>query len=271
MNDRWYSGATRGMWLALAAALLGWMFDGFEMGVFPLVARPALLQLLNLEETDKQSKSLKEDIKRAKAIAESEAITPEDRAIAQKTVDDLTPQHKVLSTQLELVLKWNAVIYAAFLIGAALGGFVFGWIGDRIGRVRAMALSVLIYALFTGLCGLAMEAWHLAALRFIAALGMGGEWALGVALVMEKWPSRSRPVLAGLIGAAANFGFLLTGVIGLTFQTMQFPLDQSWRIILGLCVLPAVLTFFIRMFVPESEKWKEASTSGPKRLCGGGR
>ena len=79
-----------------------------------------------------------------------------------------------------------------------MGGVLFGWLGDRIGRVRAMTLSVLTYALFTGLCGFAGEAWQVGILRFIAALGMGGEWSLGVVLVMEVWPNKSRAFTAGL-------------------------------------------------------------------------
>ena len=88
--------------------------------------------------------------------------------------------------------QWFGVIMSVFLVGAATGGVVFGWLGDRIGRVRAMSLSIFTYAIFTGLCGFATEAWHIAVLRFIASLGMGGEWALGVALVTELWPDKSR-------------------------------------------------------------------------------
>ena len=102
-----------------------------------------------------------------------------------------------------------------FLVGAATGGVFFGWLGDRIGRVRAMSLSIFTYAVFTGLCGFATEAWHIAALRFVASLGMGGEWSLGVALVNEIWPNKSRALIAGLIGAAANVGFLLVGVLSI--------------------------------------------------------
>src|SRR5256886_15567978 len=138
--------STFGKWMALTSALLGWMFDGLEMGLFPLVARPALRDLLsNPDESD--------------------------------------------------VGKWFNVITASFLIGAATGGVLFGWLGDRIGRVRAMTLSVLAYALFTGVCGFASSPEQITALRFIAALGMGGEWSLGVALVMEVWPDRSRAFL----------------------------------------------------------------------------
>ena len=98
-----------------------------------------------------------------------------------------------------------------FLFGAACGGLVFGWLGDRIGRVRAMAFAILVYSGFTGLLYFVNSPEQIAALRFIAALGMGGEWALGVALVMEVWDAKHRPLLAGLIGAAANVGFVLVG------------------------------------------------------------
>src|SRR5262249_38306479 len=155
MGDNPLPQVRRGQWMALTAALLGWMFDGLEMGLFPLVARPALRDLMNNP-------------------AESQ------------------------------VGLWFNVVTAAFLIGAATGGVLFGWLGHRIGRVRAMTLSVLAYAIFSGLCGAATAVWQITVLRFLAALGMGGEWSLGVALVMEIWPDRSRAFLAGLIGAAAN-------------------------------------------------------------------
>jgi MFS family permease len=229
---RWYSGATGGQWLALVAALLGWMFDGFEQGIFPILARPALVQLLGLANEEQ--------------IARGDQYSKEERDRARAAVD-------------EPVRTWNAGMSAAYLLGAAAGGLAFGWIGDRIGRVRAMAFSVLTYALFTGSCGLAQAAWQLAALRFIAALGMGGEWALGVALVMEKWLPHARPVLAGLIGAAANVGFFLAGGVGKTVNT-----ETYWRFVFLGCVLPALLTFLLRTFVPESERWEHAAASGPK-------
>src|SRR5687767_3352058 len=157
---------SRGKWMVLIAAFLGWMFDGFEMGLFPLIGGPALAELLG-----------------PSAAADS--------------------------------AKWFGGIIAVFLVGAATGGVFFGWLGDRFGRVRAMSLSIFTYAIFTGLCGFATEAWHIAVLRFVASLGMGGEWSLGVALVNEIWPGKSRAVIAGLIGAAANVGFLLVGVLSM--------------------------------------------------------
>jgi MFS family permease len=224
--------SSRARWLALWAALLGWMFDGAEMGVFSMVGRPAVKDLL---------------------ATNSEAE----------------------------VGKWFGVIIAGFLVGAATGGVLFGWLGDRIGRVRAMTLSVLTYAIFTGLCGIVSSAWQLGLLRFIAALGMGGEWSLGVALVMEVWPNRSRAFMAGLIGAAANVGYMLVGFVGLGLASFrlrarewiadvglgeaiadQLTASEGWRLMMILGTLPALLTFFIRMFVPESERWRREETRG---------
>lgn len=226
--------------MALAAALLGWMFDGAEMGVFSMVGRSAVQDLMQYRLADLPA-------------AQREAM----------------------------IGLWFGVITAGFLVGAATGGVVFGWLGDRIGRVRAMTLSVLTYALFTGLCGFAGEAWQVGVLRFIAALGMGGEWSLGVALVMEVWPNRSRAFMAGLIGAAANVGYMLVGFIGLVLadwlmnvegwllsagmpeSTVQMLVAyKGWRLMMMLGTLPAVLTFFIRIFVPESEKWQNEQEKG---------
>ena len=200
---------SRAQWLVLAAAFLGWMFDGLEMGIFPLVARPALQSMM----------------------PPLEGVRPDT-----------------------FVGLWMGRITALFLVGAACGGLVFGWLGDRVGRVRAMTLSILTYSLFTGACFFAREPWHLGALRFIAAVGMGGEWSLGVALVMEAWPRHLRPLLAGIIGAAANVGYALIAVIGLLFQITI----DSWRWIMIAGAAPALLALVIQVLVPESERWKEA-------------
>jgi MFS family permease len=228
----WYSGATAGQWLALLAALLGWMFDGFEQGVLPVVARPALVELLGQQDLERQSRD--------------QSLPQAQRAEAKRQLD-------------EPVRHWNAFLSAAYLLGGATGGVVFGWLGDRLGRVRAMVFSVLTYAVFTGLGGVALAPWHLVALRFLAALGMGGEWALGVALVMESWPAHARPVLAGMIGAAANVGIMLAGAFALALDPAR-----RWRLIFLVCVLPALLTYLLRTFVPESARWEHAVASGPK-------
>jgi MFS family permease len=92
---------------------------------------------------------------------------------------------------------------------------------------------------------------------------MGGEWALGVALVMESWPGEARPILAGLVGAAGNFGYMAVAALALILPT-----EVSWRSLLWICAAPAGATFFIRMFVPESEKWRHAATGGDRPRIG---
>ena len=203
--------SSRARWLALTAAFLGWMFDGLEMGIFPIVARPALQELLS-SEADK------------------------------------------------LVGPWMSYITAGFLLGAAAGGLLFGWLGDKIGRVRAMAASILAYSLFTGACYFVTAPWHLLVFRALAALGMGGEWALGVALVMECWPENKRPLMAGVIGAAANVGYASIGLM-----TWIFPVRlDSWRWVMLAGAVPALLALFVVAMVPESQRWKESvKKAGP--------
>jgi MFS family permease len=202
----------RDQWLVLLAAFLGWLFDGYEIGLFPVVARPALTQLL--------------------------AGTGGDGSIG----------------------KWMGEITACFLLGAAAGGVIFGWLGDRMGRVRAMALSILVYSLVTGLGYYVAAPWQLGAVRFISALGMGGQWSLGVALVMECWPEKWRPMLAGAMGAAANVGQVLVGV---TARLHDVTVD-SWRWMMLVAALPAFLVVFVLLLVPESERWQAAAKRGGK-------
>ncbi len=222
----------RGAVAALVAAFLGWLFDGFEMGLFPLIGKPALQDLL-----------------------------PGATSIVQG--------------------QWFTVIIAVFLVGAATGGVLFGWLGDKLGRVKAMTLAIFTYAIFSGLCAFVTEAWHFAGLRFVASLGMGGEWALGVALVNEIWGGKNRAWIAGMIGAASNIGFLLTGLIswqlnasleivtgwihamGLSPENTEYLLhNRAWRFIAVSSALPALINFFILVFVPESHKWEEEKKSG---------
>jgi len=149
---------------------------------------------------------------------------------------------------------WNGWINAAWLLGAALGGLTFGWVGDRLGRVRAMAAAVATFSLFTGACYLATHPWHLVLFRFLGGVGIGGEWGLGVALVVEYWPDRLRPYLAGVIGASANVGFLLIALVAASIHVTP----ESWRWIMVVGASPIILAAFIWLFVPESRRWQAA-------------
>ena len=233
---------TRGQWMALAAALLGWMFDGAEMGVFSMVGRRAIGDLLGF----------------------SKPILATGTESAGQSISQVLQYTKLTPEQENEIGMAFGIIIAVFLVGAAAGGVLFGWLGDRIGRVRAMSLSVLVYAVFTGFCGFAETPLQLGVLRFIASLGMGGEWALGVALVMEVWPNRSRALMAGLIGAAANAGYLLVGIISMGLNTViatvesvlldvgfgtetvaKLVSNDGWRIMMMMGTLPRSAHFLL--------------------------
>jgi MFS family permease len=150
------------------------------------------------------------------------------------------------------VAQHGAIINGAFLVGWALGGAIFGRIGDLMGRSRALCLTILTYAGFTGLSAFATEWWHLGAFRFLSALGIGGEWAVGASLLSETWPKRWRPWIAATLQTAVNIGVLLACGAGWLFRSME----PRWIFLVG--VLPALLVLWIRRAVPEPEEWHTA-------------
>ena len=147
---------------------------------------------------------------------------------------------------------YSSIIQASFLIGWALGGGFFGRIGDRMGRSRALMLTILTYALFTGLSFLAQTWWHLLIFRFLAALGIGGEWAVGAALLSETWPRTWRPWLAAILQTAVNVGILVASVAAYAMAG----LPNRYVFLVG--ILPALVTLWIRRAVPETEQWHAA-------------
>jgi MFS family permease len=167
------------------------------------------------------------------------------------------------TTDNQAIQPYIAYTVAMFLVGMSAGGLLFGRLGDRLGRVRTLTATVLMYAVFTGLSGLCATPWQLCACRFLGAMGLGGEWGVGVALVMETWPNATRPVLAGLLGAASNVGFLIAARITHALAAMG-PLWglPTWRVALMLGFFPAALTLFVLLFVKESDRWKQAAAHG---------
>jgi MFS family permease len=147
---------------------------------------------------------------------------------------------------------YGSWIMAAFLIGWALGGGFFGRVGDQLGRSRTLSLTILTYALFTGLSYFAQTWWQLLLFRFLAALGIGGEWAVGASLLSETWPRRWRPCMAAVLQTAVNIGVMLAGLA--SFLLASFPP----RTVFLVGVLPAFLVLWIRRAVPESEEWQGA-------------
>lgn len=227
----------KGRWLVLMAAFLGWMFAGWEMSILPLSARSATIGLLQEHPETQEWVTSAQSSQDTSASAEAAAdIKRLDAAVG----------------------KWFFRYIAAFLFGAALGGWVFGWLGDYAGRVRAIAVSIVWYSAFTGLSYFVETPMQMCVIRFVACMGIGGMWPSGVALVTEAWPNVSRPTLAGLIGTSANVGIAMLSIvvkqIGVMFPDYQLTPDSwRWMMLLGAC--PVVLGIWVYLCVPESPRW----------------
>jgi MFS family permease len=186
-----------GRYIILTAAFLGWMFSGFQMAVMTLAARSATTEFLRTGQvTSEQPLSL------ARLLASPRRIT-----------NRLKSDYEAAALQ-QVVPRWFSWYNAAFLFGAASGGLIFGWLGDRVGRVRAMAASITCFSFFSGAGYFAGSPEQLLVLRFLSGMGVGGMWPTGVSLASEAWSSGSRPLVAGLLGTAANVGLVIFNGVG---------------------------------------------------------
>jgi MFS family permease len=159
---------------------------------------------------------------------------------------------------------YGGLIFSLFLVGWAFGGIVFGILADYVGRKRTLMITILIYAVFTGLAGLAGSWWELGAYRFLTGLGVGGEWAAGAAILAETWPEKARAKGAAILQTSAGMGYLAAAFIYL------FVGGYGWRLVFLAGALPAVLLFFIRRTIRESERWT-ATQDGAAMVRGASR
>ena len=150
---------------------------------------------------------------------------------------------------------YNDVALGAFLVGGALGGIVFGMVSDRIGRTRTMILTILMYSCFTCVTAFAQTWWQMAALRFLVAMGVGGEWAVASAMVAEVFPKRARARSLGIFHASSVFGTYLA--IGAGVFIVGNP-AFGWRWGFAIGAVPALLTLWIRWRLREPERWVRA-------------
>ncbi len=152
----------------------------------------------------------------------------------------------------EAVGWYGGIIFSGFLVGWALGGVLFGVLADRFGRTRVLVVTILIYAVFTGMAALSQTWWQLGLFRFLTALGIGGEWAAGAALVAEVWPEQKRAKAAGVLQSAWAAGFFLAALIHLLLR------EHGWRPVFVVGVAPAFVALLVRLWVKEPERWLRA-------------
>jgi len=240
-NRPWYEGITRYQWIVLLIASLGWVFDIFEGQIFVASSNEAMPSFIEMD--------------------------------AREAGVELTQEQKD-----GLKGKYNDIAFACFLVGGALGGIVFGMLSDRIGRKKTMTLTILFYSLFTCLSAFSAEWWHLAGLRFLVAMGVGGEWAVASSMVFEVFPKRARAHVGGIFHASSVLGTYLAvatvyffignadvgkaitewaqNSLGITDPLLAS--SVKWRIGFAMGALPALLIIWIRTSLKEPEEWQAA-------------
>ncbi len=203
----------RGRVAVLAAAFLGLLFDGVELGLMPVASLSVSESLLGAAYT--------------------------------KTLGG----------------EWFAWFTAALMLGAAIGGVALGTLGDRIGRSRAMGVSILFYSVCAALGSLVTTQEQMLVLRFLVGLGVGGMWPNGIALVAESWPTASKATVSGVMAAGLNTGILLLAQMGRIWPITP----DSWRWLFRIAGLPALLGVVVLVALPESPQWLAARS---RRLSG---
>jgi MFS family permease len=255
----WHRELTRYHWFVLIVAALGWLFDTMDQQIFTLARGPAMRELL---------------AQRAEALTDDELV----RRAADAGMLPGEAESAVRSAVYQQVLGQQANFYgglatSVFLVGWATGGIAFGVLGDRIGRAKTMLLTILIYSLCTGLSALSVGFWDFALYRFLTGLGVGGEFAVGVALVAEVMPERARPHALGLLQALSAVGNISAALISMAMVRVEASgaLDQlavgevklsAWRLMFVVGTLPALLAILIRRRLKEPERWQQMAAAG---------
>jgi MFS family permease len=154
---------------------------------------------------------------------------------------------------------WGERLLGVFLAGGTIGGWLFSSLADKYGRKPVMALTILCYSLFSGLTALTTQLWQVGLLRFLVAMGVGGEWAVGAALVAESFPREARARAGGVFHASSVIGLWLSAAAALVA-------GSNWRLAYVMGIIPALLVLWVRVGVKEPEKWQHARETHAKEL-----
>ncbi len=148
------------------------------------------------------------------------------------------------------IKRWTDNLFGVFLLGSTVGGLFAGSLADRYGRRPLLIATILVYSLSSGLTYFVTDLWQLIAVRFLVAMGVGGEWAVAASLVAEVFPARARPHASGIFHASSILGIWLATLAGLAVA-------ENWRYAYLFGILPALLILWVRAKVQEPEQWRE--------------
>ncbi len=157
-----------------------------------------------------------------------------------------------------LVAEYAGYSTSIFILGWAIGGIIFGVVGDRLGRVKTMIITILGYSAFTGLTALATNVWQFSGICFLTGLAVGGQFAVGVALVAEVMPDRARPYALGLLQALSAVGNMSAAVIGIVLGRLEQSgaIAGAWRYMFTIGALPALLSSLVFRKLKEPAQWQ---------------
>jgi MFS family permease len=164
---------------------------------------------------------------------------------------DMLPDLLHVKADDPLVKLWGERFLGIFLIGGTFGGLLFSSLADKWGRNPVMGLTILFYSVFSGVTAFADQIWQVGTLRFLVAMGVGGEWAVGAALVAEVFPKEARERAGGIFHATSVAGLWLAAAVGLR-------VGMEWRTAYLLGVAPALLVLWVRLSIKEPDSWKAA-------------
>lgn len=235
VSGPWYKSLNRYHWFVFVVSALGWLFDTMDQQLFTL-ARPLAMNEL---------------------VAAVETPAPANETEAEKAarVKEDAKQTKVKRG------AYGGYATSIFLIGWATGGLIFGVLGDKWGRVKTMLATIIVYSVFTGISAFSRGFWDFCLWRFLTGLGVGGEFAVGVALVAEVMPSNARPHALGLLQALSAVGNITAALIGMA--------GTNWKTMFLIGTAPALLSLFVRRRLKEPERWQAANPGdGAKKQSG---
>lgn len=272
-HTRWYHGLTKYHWWVLIIAVSAWMFDCMDQRLFVLSRAPAVKELLNEEEY--QQKILP-DI-RTKATEEIDAEVAEGKLAesGRQEALDARIQANLESAFASRAADFGNIVTALMVIGWSVGGFGFGIYGDRLGRVRTLAIAIFVYSIFTGLSGLSVGMFDFCIYRFLMGCGIGGAFATAATLIAETMPDHARATALGLfqsLSALGNIGgsCIAWFVVSPDLDTNLFGLLNTavsgWRILFMIGVLPALLIVLIMKTVREPDAWHAAKETASDNL-----
>jgi MFS family permease len=180
----------------------------------------------------------------------------------QPAMRELLPGTPTQST----VDAFGGFMTSIFLMGWGIGGLIFGVMGDRIGRAKTMMLTILVYSIFTGLSAISQSIWDFALYRFLTGMGVGGEFAVGVALVAEVMPDRARPYCLSVLQALSAIGNISAAFVGMGMgKLVELEVvnkETYWRPMFVIGAVPALLALVVRWKLREPERWEQVSHEG---------